>query len=108
MIVEETTFQSLLAICATPLATPIHRYKDVYYGLAHIGNIPYLAICKDGPKEKAPFIEYDLRQRVWRLVDPKRERFSGDPHTVVIPIAEINELKGKVGEEIKAALGERV
>ena len=104
MIVEETTFSSLLAICSTPMPTPIHRYKDVYFGLAHIGEATYLAISRDGPKEKAPFIEYDLRRREWRPVDPKKESFSGDPSTVVIPIAEIKELRGKVGEEIKKLL----
>jgi len=105
MIVEETTFRSLIAICATPVPTPIHRYKDVYFGLAHIGDVTYLVISRDGPKGEVPFIEYDLRRREWRPVDPKKESFSGDPSTVVIPIAEIKKLSGKVGEEIKKILG---
>ena len=104
MIVEETTFSSLLAICSAPMPTPIHRYKDVYFGLAHIGEATYLAISRDGPKEKAQFIEYDLRRQEWRLVDPKKESFSGDPSTVIIPIVEVKELSGKVGEEIKKLL----
>jgi len=105
IIVEETTFRSLIAICATPVPTPIHRYKDVYFGLAHIGAVIYLAVSRDGPKEKMLFIEHDLRRREWRPVDPKKESFSGDPSTVVIPVAEIKELSGKVGEEIKKILG---
>ena len=105
MIVEETTFRSLLAICATPMPTPIHRYKDVYFGLAHVGDVIYLAISRDGPKEKAPFVEYDLRRMEWRLVDPAKEGFSGDPSSVVISIVEVKELSGKVGDEIKKLLG---
>lgn len=105
MIIEETTFRSLLAICATPMPTPIHYYKDIYFALAHIGEATYLAISRDGPKEKAPFIEYDLRRREWRMVDPSRKGFSGDPSTAVIPIVEVKELSGKVGEEIKRVLG---
>jgi hypothetical protein len=84
-IVEETDFKSLLAICATPMPSTIRRYKDVYYGLAHIGNEIYLAISRDGPKERAPFVEYDLRRREWKLVNPKRESLSGDPSAIVIP-----------------------
>ena len=72
MIVEETTFRSMLAISATPVPTTIHRYKDVYFVLAHIGDIIYLAISRDGPKEKAPFVEYDLRRREWRLVEDRK------------------------------------
>jgi hypothetical protein len=105
MIVEETTFRSMLAITATPVPTPIHRYKDAYFVLAHIGDVTYLAISRDGPKERAPFVEYDLRRRGWRLVDPAKESFSGDPSTVVILIVEVKELSGKVGEEIKRVLG---
>lgn len=104
MIVEETTFRSLLEICATPMPTPIHRYKDVYFALAHIGDATYLAISRDGPKEKVPFIEYDLRRREWKLVDPAKGSFSGEPSTVVIPVVDVKELSGKVGEEIKKLL----
>jgi hypothetical protein len=50
-------------------------------------------------------VEYDLRRREWKLVNPKRESLSGDPSAIVIPIAEIKELSGKVGEEIKRILG---
>ena len=50
-------------------------------------------------------MEYDLRRREWRLVDPAKESFSGDPSAVVIPVAEVRELSGKVGEEIKRILG---
>jgi len=105
MIVEETTFRSLLAICATPMPTPIHHYKDVYFALAHIGEAIYLAMSRDGPKEKAPFIEYDLRRREWKLVDPAKGGFSEEPSTAVIPVVDVKELSGKVGEEIKKILG---
>jgi hypothetical protein len=104
MIVEKTTFRSLLAICATPMPTPIHRYRGVYFALAHIGEATYLAMSRDGPEEKAPFIEYDLRRREWKPVDPARGGFSGEPSTVVIPIVDVKELSGKVGEEIKKLL----
>lgn len=87
------------------MPTPIHQYKDVYFALAHIGDAPYLAVSRDGPKEKAPFIEYDLRRREWRLMDPSRGGFSGDPTTAIIPIVDVKELSGKVGEEIKKILG---
>ena len=104
MIVEETTFKSLVEICATPMPSPIHRFKDAYFALSHVGEATYLAVCREGPKEKAPFVEYDLRRREWRLVDPAKEGFSGDPSSVVIPVIEVKELSGRVGEEIKKIL----
>lgn len=108
MIVEETTFGSLLAMCSVPVPTPIHRFKDAYFVVSHIGEAVYLAVSREGPKEKAPFIEYDLRRREWRLSDPAKESFSGDPSSVVIPVIEVKELSGKVGEEIKKLLSSRV
>jgi len=65
--------------------------------LAHVGDVTHLAISRDGPEEKAPFVEYDLIRREWGLVDPTKGGFSGDPRAVVIPIVEAKELNGKVG-----------
>ncbi|MDI6708484.1 MAG: hypothetical protein QMD21_00785 [Candidatus Thermoplasmatota archaeon] len=104
MIIEETTFGSLLAICAAPIPTTVHRHKDVYFGLAHIGDSIYIAIAKDGPKEKAPYIEYDTRERTWKLVDPAKQTFSRSPTTVTIPVIEVKELSGELGEKIKTIL----
>ena len=101
MIVEETTFRSLVEICATPMPSPIHRFENAYFVLSHVGEATYLAVCREGPKEKAPFVEYDLRRRKWRLIDPAKEDFSGDPSSVVIPVIEVKELSGEVGEEKK-------
>lgn len=104
MITEETNFRSLLAICATPIPTTIHRYKGVYFGLAHIGDSIYIALAKDGPKEKAPYIEYDTRERTYRTVDPSKQTFSKSPTTVTIPVIEVKELTGEIGEKIKKVL----
>lgn len=104
MIIEETTFESLLAICAVPIPTTIHRYKDVYFALAHIGDSIYIALAKDGPKDKAPYIEYDARERTYRMVDPSKQAFSKSPTTVTIPVIEAKELRGDLGEKIKLIL----
>ena len=104
MIVEETDFSSLIAISSAPIATTVHRYKDVYFGLAHIGESVYLAFARDGPKEKAPFIEYDVRSKEYSLVDPSKKPFSRDPSKVVIPVIYEKELSGDVGEEIKKVI----
>jgi hypothetical protein len=104
MIIEETTFRSLLAVCAVPIPTTIHRYRDVYFGLAHIGDSIYIALAKDGPKEKASYIEYDTRERTYRLVDPSKQDFSRSPTTVTIPVIEVKELSGELGEKIKSIL----
>lgn len=100
MIVEETDFRSLIAISSTPIPTTVHRYKDVYFGLAHIGESVYLAFARDGPKEKAPFIEYDMRSKEYSLVDPSKG-FSRDPSKVVVPVIDVKNLSGDVGEEIR-------
>lgn len=105
MIIEETTFGSLLAICASPTPTTVHRYKDTYFGLAHIGDSLYIAVARDAPKEQAPFIEYDTNTRKWRLVDPSKEAFSRDPSVVKLPVIEVKKLSGDVGEKIKSVLG---
>jgi len=101
MIVEETDFKSLIAISSVPIATTVHRYKDVYFGLAHIGESIYLALARDGPKEFAPFVEYDVRTKEWSLIDPTKKPFSKDPSKVVIPVIDVKKLSGDVGEEIK-------
>jgi len=104
MIIEETTFGSLLAICASPAPTIIHRYKDIYFGLAHIGDSLYIAVARDAPKEQAPFIEYNTSTRRWRLIDPSEEAFSRDPSVVKLPVVEVKKLGGDVGEKIKSVL----
>jgi len=101
MIVEETDFRSLIAMSSTPIPTMVHRYKDVYFGLAHIGDSIYIALARDGPKEKAPFIEYDIRSKEYSLVDPSKKDFSRDPSKVVVPVINVKNLSGDVGEEIK-------
>lgn len=102
MIVEETTFTSLLAICATPIPTTIHRYKGVYFGLAHIGESIYIAVARDASRgPDVPYIEYDVRERTYWFVDPKKQPFSKAPTVVVIPVIEVIELSGDVGEKIK-------
>jgi len=104
MIIEETTFRSLLAVCAVPVPTTIHRYKKNYFALAHIGDALYLAIARDGPKEEAPYIEYDTKERAWRLLDPAKQEFSKNPSTVTIPVIEVKKLGGEHGEKIKKLL----
>ena len=104
MIIEETTFSSLLAICCTPIPTTIHRYENIYFGLAHIGQNLYIAIARDGPKEKTPFIEYDIKKKDWNMVDPSKKELSRDPTKVAIPVIEVNELSGETGEKIKSIL----
>ena len=104
MIVEETDFRSIIAISSTPMPTTVHRYKDVYFGLAHIGDSIYIAIAKDGPKEFAPFIEYDIRSKEYSLVDPSKKGFSRDPSKVVVPVINVKNLSGDVGEEIRKIL----
>ena len=100
MIVEETDFRALIAISSTPIPTMVHRYRDVYFGLAHIGESIYLALARDGPKEFAPFIEYDIRTKEYSLIEPSKG-FSRDPSRVVIPVINVKKLSGDVGEEIK-------
>ena len=100
MIVEETDFRSLIAISSVPIATTVHRYKDVYFGLAHIGESIYLALARDGPKEFAPFIEYDIRTKEYSLIESSKG-FSRVPSRVVIPVINVKKLSGDVGEEIK-------
>lgn len=101
MIVEETDFRSIITMSSTPIPTMVHRYRDVYFGLAHIGDSIYIALARDGPKEKAPFIEYDIRSKEWLLIDPEKKSFSRDPSKVVIPVIDVKNLSGDVGEEIK-------
>jgi len=104
MIIEETTFGSLLAICASPTPTIVHRYKSIYFGLAHIGDSLYIAIARDAPSETAPFIEYNTSTRKWRLLDPSKEAFSRDPSVAKLPVIEAKKLSGDVGEKIKSVL----
>ncbi|MEW6069826.1 MAG: hypothetical protein AB1485_04350 [Candidatus Thermoplasmatota archaeon] len=104
MIIEETTFSSLLAICSSPIPTTVHRYKGVYFGIAHIGDALYLAISRDAPRSEAPYIEYDSRDRTYRFVDPRKDTFSRSPTAIVIPIIEVKELSGELGEKIKSIL----
>ncbi len=83
------------------MPTTVHRYKDVYFGLAHIGNSIYIAIAKDGPKESVPFIEYDIRSKEYSMVDPSKKSFSRDPAKVIVPVIHVKNLSGDVGEEIR-------
>lgn len=104
MIIEETNFRSLLSISALPIPTTIHRYKGVYFALAHIGESLYLAFCKDAPQEETPFIEYDLITRDFSLTLSSKD-FSKSPTSVIIPVIEVTRLTGETGEKIKEALG---
>lgn len=103
MIIETTTFNSLLAAAATGIKpTPLHRYKSKFFLLTSVGKTTYLIVSEDGPKE--PFVEYNLRTREWESLNPRVREFSGDPNTVVVPILDTKDLSGEVGAEIKEQL----
>lgn len=102
MIVEKTNFESLLAISAMGKPSPVHKYEGKFFGLASIGRTTYLIYTDEGPE--TPFVEYDLRTREWRPVDPKADEFTGDPNSAIVPIIDIKELSGDTGEEIKGLL----
>lgn len=104
MLIEETSFESLLAMCASPMASPIHKYNDVFYLLAHIGENVYIAIARESPKGTGRFIEYDVKERWYKMVDPSKEGFSRNPTVVTIPIVEVKKLHGEMGEKIKTVL----
>jgi uncharacterized protein YcgL (UPF0745 family) len=104
MIIEEMTFESLLAMCASPVTTSIHKYKDVFYLLAHVGESIYIAIARDSPKVVGRYIEYDIKERWYKVVDPLKEGFSRTPTVVTIPIVEVKKLHGEMGEKIKEIL----
>lgn len=103
MIVEEITFDSLLAVSTIGEPSPIHRYKGKFFGLASIGKTTCLMYSEEGPEE--PFVEYDFRTREWRPVDPKIDEFTGDPNSAVIPIIDVKNLKGEASKKIREALG---
>ena len=104
MIIEEMAFESLLAMCASPVATPIHRHKDVFYLLAHIGKSVYIAVARDAPKGVGRYIEYDVKERWYKVVDLSKEGFSRNPTVVTIPIVEVKKLHGEMGGKIKKVL----
>ncbi|MFA5772512.1 MAG: hypothetical protein WC974_07270 [Thermoplasmata archaeon] len=104
MIIEEMAFESLLAMCASPMATPIHKHNDVFYLLAHIGESVYIAIARDAPKGVGRYIEYDVKERWYKIVEPSKDSFSRNPTVVTIPIVEVKKLHGEMGGKIKKVL----